>query len=90
MLCLSKSAIVQVGILKIDIEGAEKTLFEDTDHLNSFLPQTKILIMEVHQEYILDETILKILAEFNFDAQIVKIEGQPSAIVAFNKTFYDN
>lgn len=75
----------QIDILKIDIEGAEKTIFTDQKHLQVFLPQTQSIIMEVHQEHISDEQVIKTLQDFNFDAFLTKIEGQPSAILAFNK-----
>jgi len=79
-----------IDVLKIDIEGAEKTIFRDINHLGNFLPQTKMLIMEVHQEYITDKEIVETLHKFNFDAQITKIAGQPSAVLAFNRDIYAN
>jgi FkbM family methyltransferase len=79
-----------IDLLKIDIEGAEKVIFQDINHLGSFLPQTKMLILEVHQEYIADEEIVNILERFNFDIQVTKIDGQPSVIIAFNKGIHAN
>jgi FkbM family methyltransferase len=76
----------QIDILKIDIEGAEKALFTDQKHLQEFLPQTQSIIMEVHQEHISDDQIIKTLNEFHFTAFLTQIEGQPSAILAFNQT----
>jgi FkbM family methyltransferase len=76
----------QIDILKIDIEGAEKTIFTDQKHLQAFLPQTQSIIMEVHQEHISDEQIISTLQNFNFNAFLTQIEGQPSAILAFNQT----
>lgn len=79
-----------IDLLKIDIEGAEKTIFQDINHLGSFLPQTKMIILEVHQEHITDEEIVATLQKFNFDAQITKIAGQPSVVVAFNREIHAN
>jgi FkbM family methyltransferase len=87
---LQESQEKYIDILKIDIEGAEKTILQDFNHLSNFLPQTKMLILEVHEEHISDEEVVQILSKFNFDAQITKISGQPSAIIAFNKDIYAN
>ena len=37
-----------IDILKLDIEGSEKEIFSDDSHYQSWLPYTKILIIELH------------------------------------------
>ncbi|MGD1842042.1 MAG: FkbM family methyltransferase [Thermonemataceae bacterium] len=74
--------VAVVDVLKIDIEGAEKTLFNDQAHLHSFLPQVRYCIMEVHNEYISDKQIEMSFKEFGFHTKTITLTGQPSAIVA--------
>lgn len=74
-----------VSILKVDIEGAEKIIFTDRQHLHQFLPQTHSLIMEVHPEHIREQTIASILQDFHFDTFVTHIQGQASVILAFRK-----
>jgi FkbM family methyltransferase len=79
---LKENAQIGIDLLKIDIEGAEKIIFEDETHLQSFLPNTQSVIMEVHPEYISDEKIMSVLRKFDFEAKTVVIEGQPTAVIA--------
>ncbi len=80
---LEESKQSQIDLLKIDIEGAEKVLFQDNAHLALFLNNTKNIIMEVHEEYITAEPIIDILEEFGFASKKVVITGQPTAIIAY-------
>ena len=59
-----------IDILKIDIEGSEKNVFEkDAD--TSFLKMTKCIAIEIHDEFDCRETIYKILMEYGFSLQNV-------------------
>lgn len=55
-----------IDIFKIDIEGAEKHLFEDPDCLNSFLPITRFIAIEVHEEFISTKQVIEILQSFGY------------------------
>ena len=56
----------KLNLLKIDIEGAEKELFEDQACLETFLPNTDILALEVHEEFISRAVIVDILKQYDF------------------------
>ncbi len=56
----------KIDILKIDIEGAEKILFQDKVCLEQFLPICSSIAIEVHEEYISESEIQSILEEYNF------------------------
>jgi FkbM family methyltransferase len=75
-----------IDLLKIDIEGAEKELFQDVVYLKQFLPRVNALIMEVHEEFIKAKEIIDNLKEFNFDCEQIQITGQPVAIIAQKKS----
>ncbi|MBS1917788.1 MAG: FkbM family methyltransferase [Bacteroidetes bacterium] len=47
----------KIDILKIDIEGAERFLFEDADFLNTVQANVRYLIMEIHDEFNIREKI---------------------------------
>ena len=54
-----------IDILKIDIEGSEKKVFEkDAD--TSFLKMTKCIAIEIHDEFDCRDAIYKILNEYGF------------------------
>ncbi len=54
-----------ISLLKIDIEGAERFIFEDKNDL-SFLDLTQVLVIEIHDEFPARSNIYKILRERNF------------------------
>ena len=54
-----------ISLLKIDIEGAERFIFEIDNDL-SFLNVTKIIAIEIHDEFDVRFKIYKILREFGF------------------------
>lgn len=58
----------QIDIFKMDIEGAEKTLFEDKKCIDSFLPISKCIALEVHEEFISEKEVLNILKKYNFQS----------------------
>ena len=51
--------------MKIDIEGAERFIFDNNNDL-SFLKKTKIIAIEIHDEYNIREEIISILKENQF------------------------
>jgi len=57
--------IKKIDILKIDIEGSEGTIFQDSNDL-TFLDITKIIAMEIHDEFNCRDRIYQILMERNF------------------------
>jgi FkbM family methyltransferase len=87
---LAETKQVCIDLLKIDIEGAEKVIFHDKEHINQFLPKTKVIIMEVHPKFIDVQEIENILKTYNFNVISTEIGGQPIAIIAFNKNYFQN
>ncbi len=79
---MMKYHMPRVNIFKIDVEGAEKTLFEDEQCKESFIPMTDNIIMEVHPAYISASDIINCLKSYRFNAEKISIEGQPIAVVA--------
>ncbi|PKP08542.1 MAG: hypothetical protein CVU09_15235 [Bacteroidetes bacterium HGW-Bacteroidetes-4] len=58
-----------VDLLKIDIEGAEALLFDETISDVSFLEKVKIIAIEIHDELKCRENIYNILIREGFDIQ---------------------
>ncbi|MEI8348662.1 MAG: FkbM family methyltransferase [Candidatus Omnitrophota bacterium] len=56
-----------IDILKIDIEGAEWSIFDNHEHLATFLPLVRYLAMEIHEEVHAKEKICKLLKDFHFE-----------------------
>ena len=56
----------RIDILKIDIEGAERFLFADEATASTFLPMTRYIAMEIHDEYHIKDRILGLLSKFGF------------------------
>ena len=69
-----------VDILKIDIEGSEKEIFEQG--FEEWLPFTKILIVETHDRYKQgsSKAVLKAVSAYNFS---LEVSGE-------NLIFYNN
>jgi len=64
---MSAMETVELDILKVDIEGAEVEVF--TDNFHSWLPRTKVLIIETHDRFRpgCTEVLLKALCNYNFE-----------------------
>lgn len=62
---VAQNKIESITLLKIDIEGAERFVFEDTADL-SFLAITKIIAIEIHDEFQIREKICGTLKKYNF------------------------
>jgi FkbM family methyltransferase len=56
-----------IDLLKIDIEGAERYLFQDHNIAREFLSKTKCLAIEIHDEYNIRENIYHILTSAGFE-----------------------
>jgi len=56
----------EIDLLKIDIEGAEKQLFEDKARTKEVLGKTKIIAMEIHDEEVSREEVYGMLDENRF------------------------
>lgn len=76
---IEKYNLSQIDILKIDIEGGEKWIFEDKTTLDLIQKQVNFLVMEVHQEVVSLDTIKSILENINF-----KVVTEGSLIFAYS------
>jgi len=56
-----------IDILKIDIEGSERFVFGNRELMEKFLPMVKFIIIEIHDEYEIRESIYSNLKSFNFN-----------------------
>ena len=68
-ICIKSLICRQQGltdILKIDIEGAESRLFEDSAYAKEFLQSVKCLVIEIHDELQVRDKIYKHLAACKF------------------------
>jgi FkbM family methyltransferase len=54
-----------ITFLKVDIEGAERFIFDSNNDL-SFLKITKLIAIEIHDEFKIRENVYRILQEFGF------------------------
>jgi len=64
---LGKYSWDEIDFFKIDIEGAERHLFEDEGYAASFLRKSKLISIEVHEESIKVEKIRQALIDNHFD-----------------------
>jgi len=71
-----------IDILKLDIEGAEKNVFEK--NFEQWLPRVKILIIEFHDRAVegCSSTVLKALSNYNFCS-----EAKGENTIFYNKEF---
>ena len=71
-----------VDILKLDIEGAEKNVFEK--NFEKWLPRVKILIIEFHDRMLegCSATVLKALSHYNF-----RSESKGENTIFYNREF---
>lgn len=71
-----------IDILKIDIEGSEKELFEE--NYEQWLPKTKILIIELHDgmKYGASKSFFNAISKYNFHFTI-----KDENLIFYNKNF---
>ncbi len=79
---VKNNKLKNITFLKIDIEGAERFIFDKENNL-SFLKITKIIAIEIHDEFNIRETIYSILKENNF----ILFETSGELTIAINKYF---
>jgi len=63
---LKKHSKLEIDVLKIDVEGAERFIFDETSSNLSFLEVTKVIAIEIHDEFNIREKINNILRNYNF------------------------
>lgn len=68
-----------IDILKIDIEGAERELFNDENFLQLIKNKVKQLIIEIHYKDIIHDKIINIMDRYGFE---IKEAGE---VTLFNK-----
>jgi FkbM family methyltransferase len=59
--------ITRIDLLKIDIEGGETEIFNETNEGLFFLKITKVIAIEIHPEFNIKDRIVKILKDNNFN-----------------------
>lgn len=80
---VKKNNLQEITLLKIDIEGAERFIFQNSTDL-SFLKITKVIVLEIHDEFNIRENIYQILKNNNF----MLIESGESTI-GVNKKYFN-
>lgn len=63
---ITKHHLKTIDLLKIDVEGAERYIFDKKNNLN-FLNQTKVIAIEIHDEFNIRNDIYKILKKYGFN-----------------------
>ncbi|OJJ16604.1 hypothetical protein BKI52_32335 [marine bacterium AO1-C] len=58
--------IENIDLLKLNIEGGEKALFEDQEITKQFLPKVNFMIIQVHEDIIHKETLAQLIARHNY------------------------
>lgn len=79
---MERLSIKKIDILKIDIEGAEKQLFEDEHFVNTILGEIALIVVEVHTEFISVNAIVSIMESNGFSWAL-----QKELVIAYNKKF---
>jgi FkbM family methyltransferase len=78
---LAKFELRHIDLLKIDIEGGERFIFESTEQGLEFLDCTKVLAIEIHDEFDIRNRIVDILKKRNYE-----IGESGEYLIAFNKS----
>lgn len=79
---IKKHELEEITLLKIDIEGSERFIFDESANL-AFLNKTKVIVVEIHDEFNIREEIYQVLKNNNF----LLIESGELTI-AINKKLY--
>ncbi len=56
-----------IDILKIDIEGTEKELFESNEFIQTICKSVRFLCLEIHDELNIRDKIVKVFTDYNFE-----------------------
>ena len=81
---MANNNINNISFLKIDIEGAEKNLFENTQDLK-WLARVKIIAIEIHDEFGARKHIEDTLLKYNF-----KLQYFGELTVGVSNNFFDS
>jgi FkbM family methyltransferase len=79
---IEENNLTHISLLKIDIEGAERFIFNEDNDL-SFLKITRVVALEIHDEFNIRESINAILKEHDF---LIFESGELT--IGMNKLFY--
>lgn len=63
---MDKYLLPCIDILKIDIEGAERFIFDKSISNLDFLRRVKVIAIEIHNEYFIEEKVKNVLLEYQF------------------------
>ena len=66
---IDKYHLPTVDVLKLDIEGAERFLFEDEAYASNFLRKVNVFAIELHREYPIEDKVLDVLHRNDFEPQ---------------------
>ena len=64
---IARYGLASIDLLKIDIEGGERYIFNEAGEGLEFLDITRVVAIEIHDEFQIQERILTILREAGFD-----------------------
>lgn len=70
-----------LDFLKIDIEGAEKALFEDEEQLKEYLPKVSHIALEVHEEFVTSDYVSIVLKKHSFVCKVIP-QGEYAFVIA--------
>ncbi|MDF7810185.1 FkbM family methyltransferase [Hymenobacter sp. YC55] len=78
---LGKYNINQIDLLKIDVEGGERFIFDEYKNSLHFLEKTKVIAIELHDEFNVSEGIIAILQRYKFE-----ISRSGEYVIGINKS----
>jgi FkbM family methyltransferase len=64
---MNKFKLDRVGFFKMDVEGAEKNIFLEDANIGGWLPNIKVIAIEIHDEFDCRAAIEEKLKSFNFE-----------------------
>lgn len=59
--------VAQIDFLKMDVEGAEQMLLGDPECARTFLPKTRFIAFELHEEFLTQAEAKAVFDQFGFD-----------------------
>lgn len=63
---VAQYGVTSIDLLKIDIEGSERYIFNEAREGLEFLAITRVIAIEIHEEYQIEDRIVTILREVGF------------------------
>lgn len=61
-----ENKIENIDLLKLDIEGSEAEIFKSKEETEKILPKTKVIAVEIHEEFIDKKYVRDLMSKFNF------------------------